>query len=110
MIQQIDKLTTLDKNSDITSEFQNTLVDKNSEELNISVENNDNIQLEESSSEFEDSIDNENKDSNQSNCLALTVRKDYNLTIIKNIFTTGGRISLKVALSTLVLNFLRMFF
>lgn len=43
------------------------------------------------------------------NCLALTVRKDYNLTIIKNIFTTSGRMSLKIALSTFVLNFLRMF-
>lgn len=44
------------------------------------------------------------------NCLALTVRKDYNLTIFKNVFTKTGRLSLKVALSTLVLNFLRMLF
>ena len=47
---------------------------------------------------------------NEPNCLALTVRKDYNLTIIKNIFTTTGRMSLKVALSTFILNILRMFF
>lgn len=51
-----------------------------------------------------------NSDIPEPNCLALTVRKDYNLTIIKNIFTTSGRMSLKIALSTLVLNFLRMFF
>lgn len=51
-----------------------------------------------------------NSDTPEPNCLALTVRKDYNLTIIKNIFTTSGRMSLKIALSTLVLNFLRMFF
>lgn len=49
-------------------------------------------------------------DTPKPNCLALTVRKDYNLTIFKNIFTTGKRISLKIAISTLVLNFLRMFF
>lgn len=51
-----------------------------------------------------------NSDTPEPNCLALTVRKDYNLTIIKNIFTTSGRMSLKIALSTLFLNFLRMFF
>lgn len=44
------------------------------------------------------------------NCLALTVRKDYNLIIVKNIFTTTGRLSWKIVLSTIVLNFLRMIF
>lgn len=51
-----------------------------------------------------------NDDIPEPNCLALTVRKDYNLTVAKNIFTTSWRMSLKIALSTLALNFLRMFF
>ena len=41
------------------------------------------------------------------NCLALTVRKSYNLSI--SIFTTL-RVSWKVALSTFVLNILKLFF
>ena len=44
------------------------------------------------------------------NCLALTVRKDYNLVIVKNIFTASGRLSWKVALATIILNFLNMIF
>lgn len=44
------------------------------------------------------------------NCLALTVRKDYNLMIVKNIFTASGRLSWKIVLATVVLNFLRMIF
>lgn len=31
----------------------------------------------------------------ESNCLALTVRKDYNLTILKNIVTTGRQFNLE---------------
>lgn len=44
------------------------------------------------------------------NCLALTVRKDYNLIIVKNIFTASGRLSWKIVLATVVLNFLNMLF
>lgn len=44
------------------------------------------------------------------NCLALTVRKDYNLMIVKNIFTASGRLSWKIVLATVVLNFLNMIF
>ena len=46
----------------------------------------------------------------ESTCLALTVRKEYNLTIVKNIFSTSGRLSLKVILSTFLLNLLYMLF
>ena len=44
------------------------------------------------------------------NCLALVVRKDYNLTIVKNIFTTTGRLSWKIAFITAVINILNMLF
>ena len=43
------------------------------------------------------------------NCLALTVRKDYNLTIFKNIATESSNIFLKILFSSFVINFLKMF-
>ncbi len=46
----------------------------------------------------------------ESNCLALVVRKDYNLTIVKNIFTTTGRLSWKIALITGIINILNILF
>lgn len=52
----------------------------------------------------------ENTDTTKSNCLALVVRKDYNLTIVKNIFTTTGRLSWKIALITAIINVLNMLF
>ena len=52
----------------------------------------------------------EKEEAIEPNCLALTVRKDYNLSIIKNSFLTTLRVSWKVALSTFVLNILKLFF
>lgn len=51
-----------------------------------------------------------NSDITESNCLALVVRKDYNLTIVKNVFTTTGRLSWKIALITAIINILNMLF
>ncbi len=54
----------------------------------------------------------EPKDENvpEPNCLALVVRKDYNLTIVKNVFTTTGRLSWKIVLITAIINVLNMLF
>lgn len=49
-------------------------------------------------------------DAPEPNCLALTVKKDYNLTIVKNVFTTTGRLSWKIALVTSIINILNMLF
>lgn len=43
------------------------------------------------------------------NCLALTVRKEYRLTIAQNVVKKTKRLSLKIALSMFTLNFLNMF-
>lgn len=88
-----------------------TKLDKNALDNNQLNNTVSNVNLE--SKEETTFIDN-NVSSNNSlpepNCLALTVRKDYNLVIVKNIFTATGRLSWKIILSTLVLNFLRMMF
>ena len=44
------------------------------------------------------------------NCLALTVRKEYRLTITKHFFKKSIKLSIRVALSLLSLNFLNLFF
>ncbi len=48
-------------------------------------------------------------DYNNSNVLALTVRGDYNVSIVKNAFFKTLRMSVKVAFSTFFLNLIRIF-
>lgn len=109
MVEQIDK------NSVIASELLENIESINledSDNLEKCENHNNNVKTEDSpqSVKEEEPSNFQNDDTNQANCFALTVRKDYNLTIIKNIFTTSVRMSLKIAFSTFVLNFLRMFF
>lgn len=79
------------------------------EDKKIVLDDENEVNIKEETLEVEENQLN-NDDIPEPNCLALTVRKDYNLTIVKNIFTTTGRLSWKVILSTLVLNFLNMIF
>lgn len=55
-------------------------------------------------------VENEPVSSLTSNCLALTVRKEYRLTITKHIFKKSLKLSIRVALSLLSLNFFNLFF
>ena len=50
------------------------------------------------------------KETVETNCLALTVRKDYNFAIAKNTVFKTIRMSIKVAISTIVLNLIKLFF
>lgn len=43
------------------------------------------------------------------NCLALTVVKDYKLTVFKNVFKKSFKITWKIALSIITINFLNTF-
>lgn len=52
----------------------------------------------------------EKKETVETNCLALTVRKNYNVSIFKNTVFTTFRVTFKVAVFTFVLNFLSLFF
>lgn len=52
----------------------------------------------------------EKKETVETNCLALTVRKNYNISIFKNTVFTTFRVTFKVAVFTFVLNFLSLFF
>ena len=50
------------------------------------------------------------KETVETNCLALTVRKDYNYAIAKNTVFKTIRMSIKVAISTFLLNLIKLFF
>ena len=54
--------------------------------------------------------DSAKKEAVETNCLALTVRKDYNFAIAKNTVFKTIRMSIKVAISTFVLNIIKLFF
>lgn len=43
------------------------------------------------------------------NCLALTVRENYHIVVVKNFFKKSFRITWRVALSMFTINFLNMF-
>ena len=58
-------------------------------------------------SSVENSLEAEN---NNVNCLALTVKKDYSLSIVKHVFFRTWKTTWRVALSVFILNFLSFFF
>lgn len=50
------------------------------------------------------------KDANTSNCLALTIKKEYKLVAIKNVFIHSLKVTWKVIVSAVTLHFLKIFF
>lgn len=50
------------------------------------------------------------ENTSETNCLALTVRKDYNISILKNSIVKTFKLSYKVLISAFFLNLLRLFF
>ena len=68
------------------------------------------VQLEQSEQQELPEEQPEQKETVETNCLALTVRKNYNLSIVKNGFFTTLRVSWKVAISTFILNIIKLFF
>lgn len=45
----------------------------------------------------------------KTNCLALTVRKEYRLTIVKNITTKSLQIASKILCAVIILNVMNLF-
>ena len=92
------------KESNVTNVEDTCVLSKETSEIeeNFDLDSNSDISS-------DDNMDTENED-NHSNCLALTVRKDYNLSIVKNSIFTTLRVSWKIAISTFILNILKLFF
>ena len=100
----------LEENVDNTQE--NT--QNNSNQVNL-IDNKDNLQIQENVSldnmkNIEDfSIETKSKNPEVVNCLALTLKKDYNLAIVKNVVVKAFKNVWRVALSIFTLNFLKFF-
>ena len=99
-------------NDEIKLETHTDLVDTESE-INETEEVIKNSNLE-NNLESENSLENSSSNSEDSfegvpNCLSLTVKEDYKLSIVKNVFLKSIRSSLKIAFSVLTLNLLKLF-
>lgn len=97
------------KTPDILEEnIDNNTQENNSSQDNL-IDNKDELQVEENASldNVETSTETENQE--VANCLALTVKKDYNLSIVKNVVVKTFRNAWKIALSIFTLNFLKFF-
>lgn len=119
-----EEIKNFDLNSNNDNEFSNSIeynqkLDECLKNVVISnnTENITNIESNSITSQNNTSISNlsSNEDENkektvETNCLALTVRKDYNFSIAKNTVFKTIRMSVKVAISTLVLNLIKIFF
>ena len=83
------------------------------ENINSHIKNLDEkININPNTSEINDSKNDElnhDNEKNENNCLALTVRKDYNVSIMKNSVFTSLRLTVKIAITTLALNILKLF-
>lgn len=53
-------------------------------------------------------ISDENNNEFSTNCLSLTIRKDYRFTIFSNIVTAAKRVSFKVLANVGILHFLNI--
>lgn len=87
---------------------------ENEQELN-NIENT-NIELQTTINESipeEPSVENSTshqEENNTSNCLALTIKKDYKLTSVVNVAIRSLRMSFKVFVSYVTLNIIKLFF
>lgn len=58
---------------------------------------------------IDNDINNDNNIIEPTNCLALTVVKEYKLTVVKNVFKKSCKLTWKIALSIITMNFLNTF-
>ena len=124
----IDSINKINENFDLNSNNQiiaNSIYEEttpnndSSENISVTIDEEElleNLDVPTSSDEkniFEDSnitATSDEKETVETNCLALTVRKDYNFAIAKNTVFKTIRMSIKVAISTFVLNLIKLFF
>lgn len=99
-----------DDNSIFQEESSNNVLDRTIDNFSESITdkiNNDNIKINEDNQLKGNTSSSE--DPEVANCLALTVKKDYNLTIVKNVFIRTLKNTWRIALSIFTLNILKFF-
>lgn len=103
------------KTPNILEENVNNDTQENNSNQDNLIDNKNDLQIEESGSlentenAKESLVETENQSPEVANCLALTVKKDYNLSIVKNVVVKAFRNAWKIALSIFTLNFLKFF-
>ena len=90
--------------------LKNVVISNNAENITNIVPNSITSQNNTSISNLSTNEDENKEKTVGTTCLALTVRKDYNFSIAKNTVFKTIRMSIKVAISTLVLNLIKIFF
>lgn len=105
----IDDTALNETHENCVQDLQNTEFSKESIFSDSNIVENNGLNTTSTNTNFNINND-KDKETPEPNCLALTVRKDYNLVIVKNIFTASGRLSWKIVLATIVLNILNMLF
>ena len=102
-----------EKANESTPNLEKTETSSNNSENEIS---SGAIQSSEVETSSEDSVSSENVQNSEEssfegvpNCLSLTVKEDYKLSIVKNVFFKSIRSGLKIAFSVLTLNLLKLF-
>ena len=103
------------KSTVLQEEILDTLEDIQENQISTTVEfeeNVDNISINENNLKENLNMDNDNnnikEETEETNCLALTVRKDYGLLILKNGLIKTFHITFKIAFCTLLLNILTL--
>ncbi|MGN1327315.1 MAG: hypothetical protein ACI4VQ_04505 [Clostridia bacterium] len=105
---------------DVSNKIENNLESEKLNNLEKTLDTIDNVNLEENSVDnvsnsinFGEELENinnpENENSEVVNCLALTVKKDYSLSIVKNVVIRTFKKIWKVAVSIFTLNLFRFF-
>lgn len=98
-------------NIDLASNDNNLKSESILPNKNVDTKGNNNLSSIDAETILDSSIEkNSENESIETNCLALTVRKDYNFSIAKNTVFKTIRMSIKVAISTFVLNLIKLFF
>lgn len=86
--------------------MENEILDISNESISSIDINNEQLSIE-SPERIEENLNN-NID-NTTNCLALTIKQDYPLIVVKNFFKKSFKVTWKVALSIITINFLNLF-
>lgn len=102
---------------DVSNKVENNLESEKLNNLEKTLDTIDNVNLEEkqvdnisnSEQELETANNEETENSEVANCLALTVKKDYSLSIVKNVVLRTFKKIWKVAVSIFTLNLFKFF-
>lgn len=117
-IQEETKQEISKKADEVTQNLENSEITQNSNslEVTLNLETSGTMQTSEVEISSEDLVSAENVQSSEEssfegvpNCLSLTVKEDYKLSIVKNVFFKSIRSGLKIAFSVLTLNLLKLF-